>query len=493
MKKCIFILSFLSLFATSNGQNSALRVYLSHASFYAPEQGPYIETYLSILGRSIQFVKNDNGKFQGTVLVTMLFKQNDSIKEFRKYDLKTDEIEDTTHINFIVFDQQRVALANGNYVMELSIDDKNNDLPQFVAKDEIALNYDNKNLELSDIELIESYTPATETSLMAKSGYDFLPFQDYYYPQNMNKIRYYAEIYNSSTVFVPKSPFAVASSIEWLETGKLIENYFRLKREITDQVNIVFNEFDITELPTGHYNIVLSVRDKENKEIASQSIYFQRSNPGVKYNTNALQNVVVANSFVSKLNQPDTLKEFVRMCFPISSSNERIFIRYNLATCNLSIMQQFFLDFWMQRNQVDPEGAWLKYYYTVLGVNQEFGSTNKKGYETDRGRVYLQYGSPNQRIIEPSSGAKPYEIWQYYHYGKQTDLKFVFYTPDRSINDYQLAHSTAIGEVKNVNWQYEIGGTGNKPKDTDNQLYNKKIFGSDAWGDRSGENYNIPR
>jgi len=493
MKKYIFILIFFGLLASSFGQKSSLRAYLSYASFYAPEHGPYLESYLSILGKSIKFVKNDEGKFQGTVTVTMLFKQNDSIKGFRKYDLKTVEIEDTTHINFMVFDQQRIALAKGNYKFEISIDDKNTELPPFEAMDEIALNYDDKKIQLSNIELIESYTQATENSLMAKSGYDFIPYQDYYYPKNIGKIVYYAEIYNALTQLGTESHFAVASSIESIETGKLIENYFRIKREASDQVNIVFNEFDITELPTGHYNLVISVRDKENKEIATQSIYFQRSNPGVKYNTNALQNVVIANSFVAQLNQPDTLKEFIRMCFPISSANERLFISFNLPTSNMATQQQFFLDFWMQRNQADPEGAWIKYYFEVLGVNQEFGSTNKKGYETDRGRVYLQYGPPNQRIIEPSSGAKPYEIWQYYHYGNQTDLKFVFYTPDRSINDFQLAHSTAIGEVKNVNWQYEIGGTGNKPKDTDNHLYNKKALESDAYGDRSGEYYNIPR
>jgi GWxTD domain-containing protein len=493
MKKYIFILISFGLFSSTFGQQGALRAYLSYASFYAPEQGPYLESYLSILGQSISFVKNDNGKFQGTVTVTMLFKQNDSIKDFRKYDLKTVEIEDTTHINFIVFDQQRVGLSGGKYRLELSIDDKNNDLPQFEAKDEIALNYDDKKMQLSDIELIESFSTASENSLMAKSGYDFIPYQDYYYPKSMNKIQFYAEIYNASSVLGAESVFAIASSIESVETGKMIENYFRIKREVSDKVNIVFNEFDISNLPSGHYNLVLSARDKENKEIASQSIYFQRSNPGVKYNASSLQNVVVANSFVALLNHPDTLKEYIRMCFPIASVNERLFISYNLSTGDISTLQQFFLDFWMQRNQIDPEGAWLKYYYTVLGVNQEFGSTNKKGYETDRGRVYLQYGQPNQRIIEPSSGAKPYEIWQYYQYGKQTDLKFVFYTPDRSINDYQLAHSTALGEVKNVNWQYEIGGTGNKPKDTDNQLYNKKALGSDSWGDRSGEYFNIPR
>jgi GWxTD domain-containing protein len=180
------------------------------------------------------------------------------------------------------------------------------------------------------------------------------------------------------------------------------------------------------------------------------------------------------------------------MCSPIASANEKLFINYNVAANKLNTMQQFFLDFWLQRNEADPEGAWLKYYNTVLGVNEEFGSTNMKGYETDRGRVYLQYGPPNQRVNESSTTKRPYEIWQYYQYGKQTDLKFVFITPDRSINDYQLAHSTAIGEVKNVNWQYEISGAIG-PKDTDNRLFNNRAYEIDAFGERSGDLYNIPR
>jgi len=257
-------------------------------------------------------------------------------------------------------------------------------------------------------------------------------------------------------------------------------------------VNIVFSEFDISALPTGKYNLVISVRNKENKEITSKSLFFQRSNPGVKYNTGMLQNVAIANSFVARYTNPDTLREYIRMCWPTAGANEKLFINYNLVAGNLLTLQQFFLDFWLQRDQADPERAWLAYYEMVLAVEQEFGSTNKHGYETDRGRVYLQYGPPNQRIIEPyTPSTLPYEIWQYYEYGKQTDLKFVFYTPDRSVNDYRLAHSNAIGELKNVNWQYEIRGM-RSPQDTDNNLY-KNAYEINEFGEHSGEFFNNPR
>lgn len=491
MKKYIFVLAFFCLVSTTFGQKGSIRAYLSHSSFYTPEYGPFVETYLSILGKSVQFVKTENGKFQGTVMVTMLFKQNDSIRDFRKYDLHTVEIDDTAHINFILFDQQRVALPSGGYTLELQLSDKNLTLPPFSAKDTIVLKFDSKKLAISDIELVESFSEATSTSKMAKSGFDFIPYQDYYYPQNINKATFYAEIYNTQSAIGIDAPFVVATSIQSIETGKPFDGFFRIKRETAGPVNVVFSEFDITTLPTGNYTIVISVRDKENKELATQSMFIQRSNPGVKYNANKLQNVVIANSFVSRLTQPDSLREYIRMCWPVAGANEKLFINYNMIKGDLLTLQQFFLEFWTQRNQADPESEWLKYYSQVLSVEQEFSSTNKRGYETDRGRVYLQYGPPNQRIIEPYTATTlPYEIWQYYQFGRQTDLKFVFYTRDRSINDFELAHSNAIGEIKNVNWQYEIRGL-SSPQDTDKNLY-KSAYEIDQFGEHSGEFFNNP-
>ncbi len=495
MKRCFILLILLGIFSASFGQSRSLRAYLSHASFYAPEHGTYLETYLSILGKSVHFVKNDNGKFQGNVMVTMLFKQNDSIKNFLKYDLHTSEIDDTAHINFIVFDQQRLALPAGDYELDLEIADKNSGQKPFKAKDSLAINPDTKKISFSDIELIESFSKAPDTSPMAKSGYDFIPYQDYFYPQTVKKMTFYAEIYHAAELLGNETPFVVTSSIQSVETGKPIDNFFRIKREAASQVNVAFNEFDISELPSGNYNLVISARDKDNNEIASRRIFIQRSNPGLKYNTISLQNVVIANSFVSQMVQADSLREYIRMCFPIASANEKLFINYNLTAGNVLTMQQFFLAFWSLRSPADPQGAWIKYYNTVMGVEKEFASTNKKGYETDRGRVYLQYGPPNERIRETMNpDSYPYEIWHYYQIANQSNMRFVFYTRDLALNDYVILHSSVTGEVKNVSWQYDLKRSEHdkRPKDTDNQLY-VSPYEELMFGEHTGEYYNLKK
>ena len=87
-------------------------------------------------------------------------------------------------------------------------------------------------------------------------------------------------------------------------------------------------------------------------------------------------------------------------------------------------------------------------------VNKNFGTLIQRGYETDRGRVYLRYGAPNsinQRYNEPS--AYPYEIWQYWQIRSQTNVRFVFYNKDEVSNDFALLHSDLRGEINNRQWE----------------------------------------
>jgi GWxTD domain-containing protein len=145
------------------------------------------------------------------------------------------------------------------------------------------------------------------------------------------------------------------------------------------------------------------------------------------------------------------------MCFPISSSTEKLFINTQLKVASLENMQKFFLAFWQSRNAVNPSGEWQKYYLQVLAVNEEFKTPSKKGYETERGRVYLQYGPPNTRFreyMDPS--AWPYEIWHYYLIGTQSNGKFLFYSRDYAHNDFVILNSNVKGEISNYRWEVDL-------------------------------------
>ncbi len=87
-------------------------------------------------------------------------------------------------------------------------------------------------------------------------------------------------------------------------------------------------------------------------------------------------------------------------------------------------------------------------------VNQTFGSAHQRGIYSDRGRVFIQYGPPNDTWgHELDPGALPYQIWKYNVTPHRRNVIFVFYNPTGIDNEYELIHSTAYGELRNPRWR----------------------------------------
>jgi hypothetical protein len=124
-------------------------------------------------------------------------------------------------------------------------------------------------------------------------------------------------------------------------------------------------------------------------------------------------------------------------------------------------------------------------------VNKAFSTTAFRGYDTDRGRVWLQYGAPDQRtVVENEPNSYPYEIWQYYRLKpqNQTNKKFVFFNEDLASNDYKLMHSDARGEVYDANWQMKLQ---KRTVQSNNMDITKP--GIDHYGNNVDENFKNPR
>ena len=176
---------------------ATVTAYVSYATFEEPKQGPYVETYVSIIGASLHLLKNTNGTYQGAVEVAIKFLQNDEIKSARKYGLTGPPASDTNRVaNFI--DQQRFPLANGDYIMEITISDKNKPSEPFSEKIPIQIQFNRSNINISDIQLLETFNKSVSQGPLAKSGYDLVPYISSFYPENLNVLKFYAEVYHSN-------------------------------------------------------------------------------------------------------------------------------------------------------------------------------------------------------------------------------------------------------------------------------------------------------
>ncbi|HXH18886.1 MAG TPA: GWxTD domain-containing protein, partial [Chitinophagales bacterium] len=256
------------------------------------------------------------------------------------------------------------------------------------------------------------------------------------------------------------------------------------------RVNVFFSEFDITRLLTGNYYLSVEIRNKSNELLALKQLFFQRYKKPEAAAMEDLSQIFIESTFVESLSA-EALGFHLRSVLPISNVSEARKIKETLKSRDQRQMQQMLLFFWLARNADNPRGEWQKYQAEVKKVNDNFGTPLEYGFETDRGRVYLQYGPPTEileSVHEP--GALPYEIWHYNTFEMgQTNVKFVFYNPDLVSNNYVLIHSTANGEIKNEQWQrviYERFSGGETPLDPGgtpvrehfgskaNQYYNKQ-------------------
>jgi GWxTD domain-containing protein len=108
---------------------------------------------------------------------------------------------------------------------------------------------------------------------------------------------------------------------------------------------------------------------------------------------------------------------------------------------------EYFIEFWKNRDPspgTDENEAMQSYYARVEMANQSFSVMGRKGWQTDRGLVFIILGPPNE-VIQNNypSNSRPYHIWQYYAINRQ----FEFF--DRNgFGDFEFINPLSIVELQ---------------------------------------------
>ena len=446
MKKILFFV-FLSINYIF-GQN--LQSFLSTATFYTDE-GPFLETYISFNANSLFLVEKD-GKYCGKIDVRIIINQDDSIV-FKDHYILNSPLFDQLSNNLIFFiDQQRIPLKNGVYELKILVSDLYSNAKD-TLKENIMIDYDS--VSVSDIQLIDNYVLSNDNNKLTKSGYQLSPFVSNFYPKEIKKLIYYVEIYNTDLLSKPK--YLLHTYIESFGTKVPLFDYNQVYRKVSSNIQSKIFAFDISNLPTGNYNIVCEIRSSTNKLLTIKKKFFQRSNKSSEVvNYNDLNTIDLRGKFIDNIKNKDSLRNFIDYLYPISSPQENTFAQNQLNYNDIELMKKFFFNFWISRDVNNPELAWINYLQKVKSVNNTFRYFQIEGYLTDRGRVYLQYGPPNSRHLEvDSKDSRPYEIWHYYNLGKYTDKKFVFIDNNRT-GEYKLEFSNVDGEESNLEWIQDV-------------------------------------
>lgn len=437
-------------------QIKAIDAYFDYKVFHVPGQGVMLETYLNFFSESLHFDQVEGGE-QAVVDITIILSQGDEIVTFSKKSLQSSVIADSIYSDMM--DQQRFLLDYGVYMIEVVVGQPAFQGQSETFTEEIAIERPELEIFFSDVQWVAAFKKTEEPNELTKSGYDLLPYVSNYMPTEMNSIVFYAELYGADEKLGADEPFLLVYYVENHDTKQKVESIFSRTKMNTNSVIPIMKKIDIRNLRSGNYSLVLEVRDKENNLVSTQAKFFQRANVNIQDNQEVDYTESIGDkAFVTSLNNMDTLYEYINSLIPIAGDGEASLIRRFHSNKNLDNMQRFFYAFWKKRDEFAPERAWNEYRELLSEVEQRYGAPNRKGYETDMGRVYLAYGPPDVFVDRPSEpNAYPYQIWQYFRADRWTNVRFVFYDRTLLMHDYELLHCDKIpGEIKNPRWDMLI-------------------------------------
>ncbi len=422
-------------------------------SVYRTGSQPYVEFYLHVTGSTLTQLRANDSMQQSCVEVLLTFSQAGKIVRFDKYRLNG-PVSDVP-LDFI--DQRRYGLAAGSYDAEVELTDGGDSSNIKIFKEVVVVSADVTTAQISDIQLLRSFRPTEEVSFFTKSGY-FLEGLPYHFcDKNMTFLPFYFEIYglNAAVSAEVQVTYAVEKSdgLGGIQTVMTAH-----KKRKTLPMLAMLLQMDISKLESGNYNLLIEVRNNASELICMDRVFFQRSNPYLNVQLDSLDEGALKEEFVARLDSVELRYSLKAIADKVEQMDVAI-LNTLIHEGTMDEQRRFLFAYWATFSANAPEVMFQKYMAVARAVDVMYRNGFGYGFETDRGRIYIKYGRPDDiHAVESEPSAPPYEIWTYSEIEatNQKNVKFIFYNPTLVTNGHTLLHSTCRGEVSNPRWKVEL-------------------------------------
>ena len=441
----LFLLSLLSVPAPASAQTlpprEPFRLNLDCARFRGGDDSvSHVEVYYSFPRRALSF-RADSVGFSGAGDITLLIKKADSLVFGDRW-LVPHILRDTSVSSqgMSLVGNYSVQLPGGDYILKMIARDRLN----AAHADSVSLRlpirpYRTDKVMVSDIEFAGNIRQGTKGGPFYKNTLDVVPNVGGLFHENQ-KCFFYAEVYNL-LVDGDNSDVVIRSAV-YDAVGKEMMSRERSRKRVGESTVIVDN-FGVDKMRSGTYTLALGIMDSSRKALASVGKKFFIYNPTLGIDSSLLASAtsLPMQEYMS-MEEPELDREFKWAKYEASDAERAQFSQIK----GLEPKRKFLSDFWRHRQP----GHRDEYLSRVTYANNSYQVLGREGYRTDRGRVYIVYGPPDDVERHPNeTETRPYEIWQYNNI--QGGVIFVFVLRNAG-GDHELVHSTHRNEIRDDNW-----------------------------------------
>ena len=372
---------------------------------------------ISLSNSALQFVRLDDGRWQAAYDVTASLEPEDGagqpLEKSWQQTVSVGTFDETLLTGETIVFQTDLTLAPGEYDLALTVRDRNADHGSRVTGGLDVPSLPRARLALSEPVLLRLFRPANQ-------GTEYVVHPSHYYPSTPERIDFLAEASGASP---EDAPYTLRVSL--IPVGEADEP---VAPPWTDDLSPdssgvleAFGSLENPEAQFGEFELTLELTDVGGNVVASEStpIMIAGSSAWIASNWEDALRLI---RYESTEDEMDILEE-------IDDPAKRL----EAWTC-----------FWRIRDPVPATAtneALVSYFQRVETANRTWKSALRPGFQSDRGRVYITLGPPDDIIERPMpAGPVPFEVWRYYDYN--VEIVFV----DRiGFNNYELEN---IGEFQ---------------------------------------------
>jgi GWxTD domain-containing protein len=374
-----------------------------------------LEIYYQIYNFGLQFKKDTNqyiAEYTFTIVVTdgdgnriKLLEQNKKVsvptydKTVSRFDFRSSQF--------------NLNLPPGKYELDCLLKDNGGTGSRRQDLDVELRKYDRKRPLLSDVEFTQAAQDGHDSSVFSKSKMIVIPSVSRLYGgDDSTKLLYYMEVYpgpdKEERLYVETIIRSAAKGMVYRDT-LYVDLLFGPVRQMR---NIAIDEF-----APGDYELEIYLRGRRAKQLDSRVMEFS-----IQWS----QGRILRHDFKTAIEQ-----------LGLIATSSEIGSMKKLKTLDERVAA--FNAFWESRdptigtheNEIKRE-----FYRRITYANRQFRHLRQDGWRTDRGRVYVRFGEPDQIDDVPmSSDTPPYQVWHYYQHGSYRRFAFVDTNED---GDYRL-------------------------------------------------------
>ncbi len=292
---------------------------------------------------------------------------------------------------------------------------------------------------MSDVEFATSIRQGANTGPFLKNTLEVIPCVGGLFGEEQTAF-YYLEAYGIQ-VGGRNDDLKVRAAV-YDAVGKEVLSRERPKKRMGESAVLV-DQFSVKALRSGTYTLVVSLMDTGATALARSGRKFFVYNSTLGIDSTLLTSPSdLPLAVYATMEEPELDREFKWAKYEVMDAEKGQFEQLKGPEAK----RKFLSEMWRRR----PAGARDQYMARVAQANETYSSLARKGYMTDRGRVLIVYGTPDDYERHPNEGdSRPYEIWSYNNL--QGGVIFVFVQRNQG-GDYELVHSTHRNELHDENW-----------------------------------------